>query len=84
MENNFETEDKIVIPRVGDILKGTVIKVTDDEVLVDVGFMCEGTIYKEYLSKDKIKSAKDLFKEGDEIDAKVSKVSVGDDNALLL
>ncbi|HOP56647.1 MAG TPA: S1 RNA-binding domain-containing protein [Bacillota bacterium] len=84
MENNLENEGKIFIPKVGNILTGTVVKVTDDEVLVDVGFMCEGTIYKEYLSKEKIKSAKDLFKVGDEITAKVTKISVGDESSVLL
>ncbi|MBN2503721.1 MAG: S1 RNA-binding domain-containing protein [Bacilli bacterium] len=83
MENKMDNE-QLRIPKVGDILTGTVIKVTDEEVLVDVGYMFEGTIYKDHLSTKKVQSAKDLFKEGDQIEAKVTKISHGDQTNILL
>ncbi|MGE4572018.1 MAG: S1 RNA-binding domain-containing protein [Candidatus Izemoplasmatales bacterium] len=60
-------------PRPGQIVTGTVIRVTDEEVLVDIGFISEGVIYKEHLGLDKVNSAKDILKQGDEIKVKVVK-----------
>ncbi len=60
-------------PRPGQIVTGTVIRVTDEEVLVDIGFSSEGVIYKEHLGLGKVNSAKDLLKEGDQIKVKVVK-----------
>ncbi len=84
MESKMENETQLRIPKVGDILTGTVIKVTDEEVLVDVGYMFEGTIYKDHLSVKKVQSAKDVVKEGDKIEAKVTRISHGDDTNVLL
>ena len=64
----------------GDVVKGIVLKVTDNEVLVDLNYMSEGIIYKDYLSLEKIQSCHEVCKVGDEIEAKVSKVSYGDDS----
>ncbi|MBU1145138.1 MAG: S1 RNA-binding domain-containing protein, partial [Firmicutes bacterium] len=75
---------EINIPKVGDILTGTVVRVTQEEVLVDVGYMFEGTIYKNHLTSKKIADANELFKIGDEIKAKVTKISHGDNNNILL
>ena len=36
----------------GDIIKGKVIKVTENEVLVNIGYMADGIISKEELSDD--------------------------------
>lgn len=84
MENNQQTNQELNIPQVGQILTGTVVSVTDEEVLVDVGYMFEGTIYKDHLSNQKVASAKDLVKVGDQIEAQVTKISHGDDNNIML
>jgi len=84
MENTNENEAMLNIPKVGDILTGTVVKVTDEEVLVDVGYMFEGTIYKDHLSQAKVASAKDVVKVGDTIKAKVTKISHDDETNILL
>ncbi len=54
-------------------VKGTVYQVKDNEVIVDVGYSTEGTIYLDNLTTKDIGSAKDLYKEGDEIEAVVRK-----------
>lgn len=76
--------DDIRIPKVGEVLTGTVVKVTQEEVLVDVGYMFEGTIYKDHLSTEKVNDARDFVKLGDTIDAKVTKLSHGDETNILL
>lgn len=60
--------------KVGDVVKGIVMKVTENEVLVDLNYITEGTIYKEYLSLDKINSCHDVCKVGDELEVKVTKI----------
>jgi ribosomal protein S1 len=75
---------RLYTPKVGDIVTGTVVKVTKDEVLVDINYSCEGVIYKNHLALDKISSAKDLVKEGDEIKVKVTQFKKGDESDSLL
>jgi len=74
----------IKIPKVGDIISGTVVRVTQEEVLIDVGYMFEGTIYKDHLSNKKVTDARELVKLGDILEAKVTKLSHGDQTNILL
>ena len=60
-------------PRPGKFVTGTVVQVTDEEVLVDIGYITEGVIKKDHLTLGKIDTAKDTFKKGDEIKVKVHK-----------
>lgn len=57
----------------GDIIKGTVIQVLDDEVMVDVGGKSEGIIPLKELSIQDINSCKEVVKVGDEIEVLVLK-----------
>lgn len=75
---------EINIPRVGEILTGTVVRVTQEEVLLDVGYMFEGTIYKDHLSTKKVNDAREFCKVGDTLSAKVTKLSHGDETNILL
>lgn len=75
---------EIKIPKVGEIIKGTVVSVNQEEVLVDVGYMFEGTIYKDHLSSKKVNDARELVKIGDELEAVVTKISHGDENNIML
>jgi len=77
-------ETKIYIPKVRDIVTGTVVNVTESEVLVDVGYTCEGVIYKDYVTNDKNQSLKDMFKVGDPIKVKITQFKQGDDSDQLL
>ena len=70
--------------KVGSIVKGTVLRVTDNEVLVDIGYAFEGSIYKDHLSLNKVNNCHDFCKVGDEIEAKITKISHGDDKNILM
>lgn len=70
--------------KVGDVVAGTVIKVTKEEALIDVGYAFEGTIYKDHLTTRKIADCNELIKEGDVITVKVTKISEGDETNVLL
>ena len=78
------SENKMYTPRVGDIVTGTVVKVDKEEVWVDINYACEGVIYKDYLSLDKLQSATDILKEGDQIKVKVTQFKKGDESDSLL
>lgn len=69
-------------PNRGDIIKGTVIQVLDDEVMVDVGGKSEGIIPVKELSVKDVNSAKELVSVGDEIEVLVLKWD--DDGTILL
>lgn len=57
----------------GDIIKGTVIQVLDDEVMVDVGGKSEGIIPLRELSIQEINSCKEVVNVGDELEVLVLK-----------
>jgi ribosomal protein S1/(E)-4-hydroxy-3-methyl-but-2-enyl pyrophosphate reductase len=69
-------------PARGDVIKGKVIQVLDDEVMVDVGGKSEGIIPFRELSVKEVGSAKDVVKVGDEIEVLV--VKWDDDGTILL
>lgn len=66
-------------------VKGTVIDVTDKEIHVDLQTFTEGTMYLNHYTLDKnVNSFKELVKVGDEVEAKVIKVSEEDESGLIL
>lgn len=67
--------------RPGQIVTGTVIGITDSEVLVNVGYKSDGYIPRAEFSADP--NAEIDVKEGDEIDVEVVKVNDGEGNVLL-
>ena len=67
----------------GDILKGSVISVSDSGVLVNIGYMADGIVSREELSLDPEISPKELFKAGDEIYVYVLEVNDGEGNVAL-
>ena len=77
-------ETRLYIPKVGDIVTGTVVNVTDSEVLVDVGYTCEGVIYRQHMTHEKVDSLKDLWNIGDEIKVKITQFKQGDESDSLL
>ncbi len=60
--------------KVGMVVEGTVFMVTEDSVHLDFGSYAEGVIYKSGLSLKEIKSCKDLVKEGDVLQATITKI----------
>ena len=67
--------------RPGQIVTGTVIGITDSEILVNVGYKSDGYIPRAEFSTDR--EAEIDVKEGDEIDVEVVKVNDGEGNVLL-
>lgn len=72
----------LAIPSKGDIIKGTVIQVLDDEVMVDVGGKSEGIIPLREMTNKDVNSAKELVKIGDELEVLVLRWD--DDGTILL
>lgn len=67
----------------GSIVKGTVIRVTDNEVSVNLGYKADGIIEKSEYSNDSTVDLKAEVKEGDEIEVFVVKINDGDGNVIL-
>ncbi|NLX89951.1 MAG: bifunctional 4-hydroxy-3-methylbut-2-enyl diphosphate reductase/30S ribosomal protein S1 [Syntrophomonadaceae bacterium] len=72
----------LATPSRGEVIKGTVVQVLDDEVMVDVGGKSEGVIPLRELSLKEVSSARDLVQVGDEIEVLVLKWD--DDGTILL
>lgn len=72
----------ITTPGKGDVVKGKVIQVLDDEVMVDVGGKSEGIIPSRELSVKELGSAKEMYAVGDEVEVLVLKWD--DDGTILL
>lgn len=58
----------------GNNITGTVVKVEDKQVFVDIGYKSEGVIPISELSNLHVESAEDIVKEGDELTLQVKKV----------
>lgn len=88
-ENNLmlemmeEIENSLRVPRRGTTVKGSVIQVTDNEIMVNIGYKSDGIIPKNEISSDSSVNPRDVAKEGDEIEAFVIKVDDGEGNILL-
>lgn len=78
-----EIEKSLRLPRGGEIVDGTVIQVTEREIVVNLGCKKDGIIPKDELTLEGEQKLTDLFKEGDAIQAKVLKTDDGDGNILL-
>ncbi len=66
-ENDFESlmEQSLHAPRTGDVLTGTVLLVTRDNVIIDINYKCEGQApLAEFLDSE----GNPTVKEGDEVD----------------
>ncbi len=65
--NDFESlmEQSLHAPRPGDVLTGTVLLITRDNVIIDINYKCEGQVpLAEFLDHE----GKVMVKEGDEVD----------------
>lgn len=67
----------------GEVVKGTVLYVTDNEVMVNVNYKSDGIINRDELSKDPDAKPKDLFKVGEIIQVFIVKLDDGDGNVVL-
>ncbi|WFA09723.1 bifunctional 4-hydroxy-3-methylbut-2-enyl diphosphate reductase/30S ribosomal protein S1 [Tissierella sp. Yu-01] len=67
----------------GEIVKGTVLYVTDNEVMVNINYKSDGIIHRDELSRDPDAKPKDLFNVGDEINVYVLRIDDGEGNVVL-
>ena len=78
-----EIEKSLRIPGRGEIVKGTIIQVRDNEIVVNLGCKKDGIIPKEEISTDSEDSLTSMYSYGDEIEAQVLKTDDGEGNLLL-
>lgn len=80
----LEEMDKTLVKiRPGQVIKGYVVYVNDNEAGVSVGYKMDGFISKEELTAGGNISPKDILKEGDEVEVEVLKVNDGNGNVIL-
>ncbi len=68
---------------VGKVVKGTVIDVKEDEIILNINYKADGIITKSEYSNDANISLKDKVQVGETIEAKVVKTNDGDGQVLL-
>lgn len=69
--------------RSGEVIKGKVISVTDNEAIINLGYMSDGILTRSEISEDSEINLKDVLKENDEIYVYVLNMNDGDGNILL-
>ena len=67
----------------GKIVKGTVVRVTPTEVIVDLGYKSDGIITRSEFSDDASVDLTQLVKAGDEFDVSVLRVNDGEGNVVV-
>ncbi len=78
-----EIEKALKLPGRGEVVTGSAVQVTKDYVVVNLGCKKDGMMPKSETALEEGQELTDLFKEGDEIQAKVVKTDDGDGNILL-
>lgn len=66
----------------GEVIEGTVIYVTDNDVSVNINFRSDGIIKKEDMAEEDV-NPKDIYKQGDKIKVYVVKIDDGEGNVVL-
>lgn len=69
--------------QVGDIIKGNVISVSEQEVLVNIGYITDGIVPKQEVCSDENVNITELVKPEDEIYVYVEEINDGEGNVLL-
>lgn len=67
-------QDALDTPQVGSVVQGKIVQVREDEILVDVGFKCEGVLKTEEVRNEE---GNLLIKEGDEVEVLIEHVNLG-------
>ena len=78
-----EIEKSLRLPSRGEVITGEIVQVTKDYVVVNLGCKKDGMLPKSEMVLEDDQELTALFKEGDEIQAKVIKNDDGDGNILL-
>ncbi|MGX8795480.1 30S ribosomal protein S1 [Fusibacter sp. JL298sf-3] len=78
-----QIEESLKIPRKGSVVKGSIIQVNEDVIIVNIGYKSDGVIPKNEVSKEADLDLRDKFKAGEEIDVFVVSHDNGEGNILL-
>lgn len=78
-----ELEKSFVYIKRGQIVTGTVVQVSDNEVCVNINYKSDGIIKKENLTATGDADPNEMFKVGDEIEAEVVTLNDGEGNVVL-
>lgn len=76
-------EETLKTLKIGDITTGTVVQVSENEVMVNVGYKSDGIILLNELSAEDFNSPNEIVKNGDKVDVYVLKVEDKDGNLIL-
>ncbi len=76
-------EESLVTLHTGDVVKGTVIQVVNEEVSVNLGYKSDGVISRSEFSSDPTIIPSKTVQPGDEIEVFVVRVNDGDGNVML-
>lgn len=68
---------------VGDVVKGVVVRVNDDEVLVDIGYKTDGILPRQEMIVEQGQPLSEVVKEGQELELIVKKVNSQDGDIIL-
>jgi len=77
IENSFTRINR------GEVLNGTILYVTDNEVMVNINYRTDGIISRDEMSLGSDEKLKDIYKVGDEIKVFVVKLDDGQGNVVL-
>jgi (E)-4-hydroxy-3-methyl-but-2-enyl pyrophosphate reductase len=75
-----DVEESMVTLRKGKIATGKIIKITDNEVIINLGYKADGILPIEEVFADPAKDVNEAFKPGDEIEVQVVRMDDGDGN----
>ena len=81
-EETMEDFD-IISLRSGQIVTGKIIRVTDEELFVNVGYKSDGVVSLNDIMLEEDKPLTEVFHEGDEIEVEVRKVNDGEGHVIL-
>ncbi|KGM98113.1 30S ribosomal protein S1 [Clostridium novyi A str. 4552] len=83
MEDIMEAIDKTMEPiYTGDIVEGEVISVSQNEVLVNIGYITDGVIKKSEVCSDE-EELMNVLKQGDKVEVYIVKLNDGEGNVVL-
>lgn len=75
-----DVEESMVTLRKGKIVTGKIIKITDDELIINLGYKADGILPFNEVFADPEKDVKEAFSTGDEIEVQVVRMDDGDGN----
>ncbi len=84
-ETSFEQllEESLVTIHNGEVVEGTVIRVKEDEIALNIGYKADGIITRSEYTNTPNVDLREVVKEGDKMQVKVLKVNDGDGQVLL-